>query len=55
MLAFTFFFLQGFRLDFDYFSRRWRGAAATIVEDSDHHVWGVIWELEDQHRETLDR
>ncbi|XP_037077804.1 gamma-glutamylcyclotransferase-like [Pollicipes pollicipes] len=46
--------LQGFRLDFSHFSKRWQGAVATIVEDAEQHVWGVIWELDEQHRETLD-
>ena len=47
--------LQGYRLDFNYFSKRWKGAAATIEEDCDKHVWGVIWELDEEHLKTLDQ
>jgi len=35
--------LEGYRLDFDYFSNRWKGAAATIVQSPESHVWGVVW------------
>jgi len=35
--------LKDFRLDFNYKSRRWQGAVATIVEDPSSHVWGVVW------------
>jgi len=47
--------VEGYRLDFNYFSQRWKGAAATIVEDKQADVWGVIWELDQEHQETLDR
>ncbi|KAF0304795.1 Gamma-glutamylcyclotransferase [Amphibalanus amphitrite] len=46
--------LKGYRLDFNYYSKRWKGAAATIEEDCDKHVWGVIWELDEEHLKTLD-
>ena len=33
---------------------RWQGAAATITQDPESTVFGVIWELEQEHQETLD-
>merc|ERR1712130_738289 len=40
---------------FLYFSRRWQGAAATVVETgNDEEVWGVLWELNIEHLTTLD-
>ena len=35
--------MQGYELDFDYISARWRGAAATIIQSPESHVWGVVW------------
>ncbi|XP_066597482.1 gamma-glutamylcyclotransferase-like isoform X2 [Prorops nasuta] len=47
-------FIKNFRLDFNYYSRRWRGASATIVPTKDYTVWGVVWELDICNLETLD-
>eukprot|EP00092_Neocalanus_flemingeri_P063501 GFUD01076864.1.p1 GENE.GFUD01076864.1~~GFUD01076864.1.p1 ORF type:complete len:173 (-),score=69.32 GFUD01076864.1:83-601(-) len=47
--------LKDHRLDFNYFSQRWKGAAATIIPTPDNHVWGVLWELNMEHMETLDQ
>merc|ERR1711990_1151446 len=46
--------LPAHRLEFNYFSRRWQGAAATIVEADNEEVWGVLWELSIEHLTTLD-
>jgi gamma-glutamylcyclotransferase len=35
--------LDDYRLDFDYSSVTWHGAAATITESMNEHVWGVVW------------
>ena len=35
--------LQNYKLDFNYRSRRWQGAVATVVETPGSHVWGVVW------------
>jgi len=45
--------LEGYRLEFNYYSQRWRGAAATVnpLEECHgprqplDHVWGVLWQL----------
>ena len=47
--------LSNHKLDFTYFSQRWKGAAATIVPDAGAEVWGVLWELDMKHLETLDK
>ena len=47
--------VKGYKLDFGYFSQRWQGAAATITQDPNSTVYGVIWELEQEHQETLDQ
>ncbi|KAK3850637.1 hypothetical protein Pcinc_042670 [Petrolisthes cinctipes] len=46
---------QDYRLDFNYFSQRWKGAAATIVEAPGHHVYGIVWEINDDDLDNLDR
>lgn len=48
-------YIKNFRLDFQRFSKRWRGASATIVETEGSIVWGVIWELDCSNLSTLDR
>lgn len=47
--------MQGYRLDFMTQSDRWKGAAATIVEDLGSVVWGAIWEIDLSHLESLDK
>jgi gamma-glutamylcyclotransferase len=47
--------LSDHQLDFNYFSKRWKGAAATILELENTHVWGVLWELDMEHLNTLDK
>ena len=47
--------VSGYKLDFGYFSQRWQGDAATITQDPDSTVFGVIWELDQEHQETLDQ
>ena len=46
--------LADHKLDFNHFSRRWRGAAATVVPGQGEEVWGVLWELEDEDLTSLD-
>lgn len=41
-------------MDFQRYSKRWRGASATIVETEDSTVWGVVWELDKCNLSTLD-
>lgn len=36
------------------YSKRWRGASATIVPTQDSHVWGAIWEISKDHMKDLD-
>ncbi|XP_045101680.1 gamma-glutamylcyclotransferase-like [Portunus trituberculatus] len=47
--------LKDYRLDFNHFSKRWKGAAATIVEDPGSYVYGVVWELANEDMVNLDR
>ncbi|XP_071539038.1 gamma-glutamylcyclotransferase-like [Panulirus ornatus] len=47
--------LRDYRLDFNYFSRRWQGAAATIVEDPGNYLYGVLWEIDNEDMDNLDR
>ncbi|XP_042222221.1 gamma-glutamylcyclotransferase-like [Homarus americanus] len=46
--------LWGYRLDFNYFSQRWQGSAATIVEDPGNHLYGVLWEIGNEDMAKLD-
>lgn len=46
---------QDYRLDFNHFSKRWKGAAATIVEDPGNYVYGVLWELANEDMPNLDK
>ena len=43
------------RLDFTYYSSRWSGGAADVVPHSDHEVWGVVYELDEEDLVRLDR
>jgi len=36
-------------------SQRWKGASATIVKDTNAHVYGVVWEVNQADQESLDR
>ena len=47
--------LEGFRLAFDRYSKgRGGGHVADIVAETQAHVWGVLWEVEQRHIEALD-
>lgn len=47
-------FQQDHRLDFIYYSKRWKGAASTIVPDPAFKVWGVVWEIDVSDMPNLD-
>uniref|UniRef100_A0A1B6KQE3 gamma-glutamylcyclotransferase n=1 Tax=Graphocephala atropunctata TaxID=36148 RepID=A0A1B6KQE3_9HEMI len=47
--------LKNYRLDFNYKSKRWGGAAATIVPDNGSCVWGALWEIHNDNKSSLDR
>lgn len=47
--------LVDYRLDFGYWSQRWKGAAATVVPDEGKYVWGAVWQLDRSDMENLDR
>ncbi|CAG0878929.1 unnamed protein product [Darwinula stevensoni] len=47
--------VSDYALAFDYYSRRWQGAAATIVPSEGSEVWGVVWELSEHDKRTLDK
>ena len=34
--------------------QRWQGSAATIMEDQHAYLYGVVWELQNEHLKTLD-
>jgi len=46
--------LRGYRLEFAFMSKRWKGAAANIYPDPQSHVYGVLWELNLEDQESLD-
>eukprot|EP00096_Caligus_rogercresseyi_P013002 TRINITY_DN5671_c0_g1_i1.p1 TRINITY_DN5671_c0_g1~~TRINITY_DN5671_c0_g1_i1.p1 ORF type:complete len:175 (+),score=43.80 TRINITY_DN5671_c0_g1_i1:44-568(+) len=47
--------LKGYTLDFNYHSKKWRGAVATIREDPRKEVWGILWALHDEDLKSLDK
>ncbi|KAK2723744.1 gamma-glutamylcyclotransferase-like [Artemia franciscana] len=47
--------LSGYQLDFNYFSSRWNGAVTTITKTPTDEVWGIVWEMDMEHRQTLNR
>jgi len=47
-------FLQGYRLDFTWYSPGWVGGIADIVLDPQEEVWGVVYELTIKDLELLD-
>ncbi|XP_040577054.1 gamma-glutamylcyclotransferase [Lepeophtheirus salmonis] len=47
--------LKGYYLDFDYESQKWKGAVATIREDSKREVWGILWRLKNEDLKSLDK
>lgn len=46
---------QNYKLDFVTYSKRWRGASATIIPNEGNHVWGALWELDKVDLPHLDR
>ncbi|CAH0592622.1 unnamed protein product [Chrysodeixis includens] len=46
--------LDGHRLDFNQISETWNGAVATIVEDEDEDVVGILWTLNMDQQHLLD-
>lgn len=46
---------QDYKLDFVTYSKRWRGASATIIPYKGNHVWGALWELDKVDLPNLDR
>ena len=47
--------LDNYKLTFGYKSKRWGGAAATIVPAIGFKVWGVLWALSMEHLASLDK
>lgn len=46
--------LEGYRLEFTVYSDRWEGGAANVEPDADGHVWGLVWQVEEEDLERLD-
>jgi AIG2-like family len=46
--------LDGYRLAFNVASRSWGGGAANALADPRGHLWGVLWELDDQAFGSID-
>ena len=46
--------LWDFRLAFNKPSTHWGGAAADVVAAPGHSVWGVLWEIDEASRVSLD-
>lgn len=49
------YFLKGFRLDFNTYSKTWNGCPSTVVPDPENHVWGVLWQLDMKDLDNLDQ
>jgi len=49
--------LTGYRFEYDGYSRKWEGSPATITRTNNHEdqVYGVLWELNQEHLQTLDQ
>jgi len=47
--------LADYELAFVWDSPGWGGGVATVVPSSGREVWGVLWDLTDEHVEGLDR
>ncbi|XP_033207643.1 gamma-glutamylcyclotransferase-like isoform X2 [Belonocnema kinseyi] len=47
--------LKNYRLDFNTFSKNWKGASATIVPTEGFNVWGVVWEIDNSNLPCLDK
>jgi len=47
--------LPNYELAFVWDSPGWGGGVATVIPSSSLEVWGVLWDLTDEHIEALDR
>ncbi|KAL1494732.1 hypothetical protein ABEB36_010280 [Hypothenemus hampei] len=47
--------LNDFQISFVTYSKRWKGASATIVPIKSRVVWGALWHLDHSDMEHLDR
>jgi len=47
--------LHHHKLDFNHKSKKWGGAVATIEEEEDSEVWGVLWQLSVEDLPKLDK
>ena len=47
--------LADYELTFVWDSPGWGGGVATVIPSSSREVWGVLWDLTDEHIEALDR
>jgi len=47
--------LHHHKLDFNHKSKKWGGAVATIEEEEDSEVWGVLWQLSMEDLPKLDK
>ncbi|XP_014664835.1 PREDICTED: gamma-glutamylcyclotransferase-like [Priapulus caudatus] len=36
-------------------NKKWKGATATICENPGSHVYGVVWQMDEKDKESLDR
>jgi gamma-glutamylcyclotransferase len=46
--------LEDYFLDFNFYSKRWHGAPATITADTSSQVFGVLWCLNLKHLASID-
>ena len=44
-----------FKVNFRYFSQRWNGSPATIIEHNNSKVYGAVWKINCADLEELDR
>jgi hypothetical protein len=46
--------LEGYRLAFNVTSRSWGGGGANAVADPRGHLWGVLWDVDDEAFRSID-
>ena len=46
--------LENWTLTFANYSDSWRGGAGNILEKDGDHVWGVVWETDQDRKDKLD-
>ncbi|CAJ0585474.1 unnamed protein product, partial [Mesorhabditis spiculigera] len=46
--------LEGYRLTFVEYGKRWKGGVASVIQSAEDHVWGCVWKVPEEFSTTLD-